>query len=136
MQIKKQLQTADEDPFKGLLDKIDALRKVEPDFIPEDINAALLTDFDAGVSAMVPSLTDSEILVGFFNSINISDENEESINACDALDEKPLENPGKTQLLIALEMLQNFSLFAINGEEIQIGCLNIKRSIDRPFTKK
>ena len=39
------------------------------------------------------------------------------------------------QLLIALELLQNFLLFVINDEEVQVECLKIEKSIDKHFTK-
>ena len=42
----------EDDPFKDLQDEIDALRTVQPDLIPEDINAASLVDIDAKVSAV------------------------------------------------------------------------------------
>ena len=41
-----------DDPFKNLQDEIDALRNIERDLKPEDINAASLTDFDVEVSTV------------------------------------------------------------------------------------
>ena len=55
--------TEEGDPFKDLQDEIDALRTVQPDRIPEDINAASFVDVDAEVSAAQPPPTDAEILV-------------------------------------------------------------------------
>ena len=64
----------EDDPFKDLRDKIDALRTVQPDLIPEDINAASLVDVDAEVSAVQPPPTDAEILADFLKTDNISDD--------------------------------------------------------------
>ena len=50
----------EDDPFKNLQDEIDALPTVQPDLIPEDINAAWLVDLDAEVSAVQPPPTDAE----------------------------------------------------------------------------
>ena len=55
----------EDDPFKDLQDEIDALRTVQPDHIPEDINAASLVDVDAEVSAVQQPPTDAEILADF-----------------------------------------------------------------------
>ena len=52
---------AEGDHFKDLQDEIDALRIVQPDLIPEDINAASLVDVDVKVSAVQPPPTDAEI---------------------------------------------------------------------------
>ena len=52
----------EDDPFKNLQNEIDALRNLQPDLVPEHVNAASLTDADAEVSAVQPPLTDSEIL--------------------------------------------------------------------------
>ena len=49
----------------SLQDEIDALRTVQPDLIPEDINAASLVDVEAEVSAVQPPPTDAEILADF-----------------------------------------------------------------------
>ena len=58
------------------------------------------------------------------------------MNIYDALGGKTInECPGKTQLPITLELLQNFSLFATNSEEVQVECLKIERSIGQHFTK-
>ena len=56
--------------------------------------------------------------------------------ACNSLEEKPLGCPRKTQVLLGLELLQNFSLFDINGEEVQVECLKIVRKKDKQFTRK
>ena len=62
-----------------LQNEIDALRNIQPGLVPEDVNAASLTDLDADVSAVESPLTDSEILAGFFETGNISDGDEEVI---------------------------------------------------------
>ena len=65
----------EDDPFKDLQDEIDALRiNVQPDLIPEDINAASLVDVDAEVSAVQPPPTYAEILADFLETDNISDD--------------------------------------------------------------
>ena len=66
---------AEEDnPLKDLQDEIDDVRTVQPNLIPEDINAASLVDVDAEVSAMQPPPTDAEILADFLETDNISDD--------------------------------------------------------------
>ena len=87
-------------------ENIIGLRKVEPDLIPEDINAASSSELSAGK----PPLTGSKILIEFFDSKKVRKERKKKlINACDTLEEKQLECPGKTQLLVALELHQIFS---------------------------
>ena len=110
-------------------DEIDVLRNVQPDLVPEDINASSLIDVDSEVSAVQPPLTDSEILAQFFKTGDISNGDDEIIDASDDIEEEPVESPGKTDLN-ALELLQRFSLFSANGEAVQVNCLNIERNID------
>ena len=59
----------EDDPFKELQDEMYALRTVQPDHIPEDINAASLVDVDAEVSAVQPPPTDADILDDFWRLI-------------------------------------------------------------------
>ena len=77
---------------------------------------------------MQPPLTDFEILAEFFKTGDISDGNEEIIDASDDNEEEPVECHGKTDLLNALEILQKFSLFSANGEAVQVNCLNTERN--------
>ena len=46
-----------------------------------------------------------------------------------------MECTGKSELLLALEVLQKFSLFSTNGEAVQADCLKIEQNIDKHFTK-
>ena len=85
---------------------------------------------------MQPPLTESEILVWFFKTCDISDGDDEIINDSDDIEEEPVECPGKTDLLNALELLQKFSLFSPNGDAVQVNCLNIERNIDNYFMKR
>ena len=106
-------------------DEIDVLRNVQPDLVPEDVNASSLIDVDSEVSAAQPPLTDSEILAQFFKTDDISDADDKIIDASDDIEEEPVEFLGKTDLLDALELLQKFSLFSANSEAVQVNCLNI-----------
>ena len=126
----------EDDPFKNLQDEIDMLRNVQPDLVPADVNASSLVDVDSEVSAVQPPLTDSEILAVFFKTGDISDGDDEIINASNDIEQEPVECPGKTDLLNALELLQKFSLFSANGEAVQVNCLNIERNIDNSFMKR
>ena len=117
----------EDDPFKNLQDEIDVSRNVQPDLVPEDVNASLLIDVDSEVSAVQPPLTNSEILAEFFKTGDISDGDDEIIDVSDDIEEEPGECPGKTDLLNALELLQKFSLFSANGEAVQVNSLNIER---------
>ena len=49
----------------------------------------------------------------------------------DDLEEEPTECPGKSDLLLALEVLQKFSLFSTNGSSSRL----IKPNINKNFTK-
>ena len=53
--------------------EIDALRNLQTDVAAEDVNATSLTDVDVEVFAMQPPVTNSDILVEFFETGNISD---------------------------------------------------------------
>ena len=85
---------------------------------------------------MQPPLTDFEILAELFKTGDISDGDDEKIDASDDIEEEPVECPGKTDLLNALELLQNFSWFSANGEAVQVNCLNTERNIDNYFLKR
>ena len=51
--------------------------------------------------------------------------------------EELMECPGKSDLLLALEVLQNFPLFSTNGEVVQADCFKIElHTDDKHFTKK
>ena len=76
-----------DDPFKDLQNEIDALQNLQPDLIPEDVNAVSLTDVDAEVSAVQPPLTDSEILAEFFKSGIVSDGDDEAMDDSNGLEE-------------------------------------------------
>ena len=56
--------TEEDDPFKDLQDEIDALRTVQLDLIPEDINAVSFVVDE--VSAVQQPPTDAEILADIF----------------------------------------------------------------------
>ena len=100
--INKETAIADEDdPFEDLQNEIDALRNIQPDLVPEDFNAASVTDADVEVSAVQAPPADSEILAEFFKTGNISEGDDEVIDVSDALKEKQMECPGKSDLLLA-----------------------------------
>ena len=90
----------EDDTFKDLQDEIDALRNVQPDLIPEDINAASLVDVDAEVSAVQPPPTDAEILADFLETDNISDD--EWVDDSDDVEDVSMECPVENKLLHAL----------------------------------
>ena len=123
----------EDDPFKDLQDEIDALRTVQPDLIPEDINAASLVDVDAEVSAVQPPPTDAEILADFLKTDNISDE--ELVDDSDDVEDVPMECPGKNEVLHALELFQKFSLFAADGDTVQSNCFELELNIDNHFSR-
>ena len=50
------------------------------------------------------------------------------MDVSDGLEEEPMECLGKSDLLLALEVLQKFSLFSTNGETVQA-----ERNIDKHF---
>ena len=78
-----------------------------------------MTDVDAEVSAMQPQLINSEILTKFFKTLNISGGDDEVIDVSDSLEEEPMEYPRKSDLLLALDVLQIFFLFSAIGEVFQ-----------------
>ena len=78
-----------------------------------------MTDVDAEVSATQPQLINSEILTKFFKTLNISGGDDEVIDVSDSLEEEPMECPRKSDLLLALDVLQIFFLFSANGEVFQ-----------------
>ena len=126
---------AEEDnPFKGLQDEIDALRSVQPDLIPEYVNAASLVDVNAEVSAVQPPHTDAEILADILETDNISDD--ELVDDSDDFEDVSMEFPGKTELLHALELFQKFSLFAADGGTVQSNCFQLERNIDNHFSRQ
>ena len=85
----QEVAIADEDdPFKDLQNEIDALRNLQPEFVPEDFNAASLTDVDAEVSVVQLPLTDCEILAEIFKTGNISDRHDEVRDVSDGLEEE------------------------------------------------
>ena len=92
----------DDDPFKDLHNEIDALRNLQPDLVPEDVNATSLTDVDAEVSTVQPPLTDSELLAKFFETGNISDGDDEIMDVSDDFEEEPVECPGKSDFGLLL----------------------------------
>ena len=127
--------TAEEDdPFKELQDEIDALRTVQLDHIPEDINAASLIDVDAEVSAIQPPPTDAEIFADFLETGNISDD--ELVDDSDDVEDVPMECPWKNELLHALELFQMFSVFAAGGDTVQSNCFKLERNIDNHFSRQ
>ena len=127
--------TDKDDPFKDLQNEIDALRNLQPYQVPEDVNATLLTNVEAEVSAVQPPLTDFEILGEFFENGNISDGGDEVMDVSDGLEEEPMECPRKSDPLLKLEVLQKFSLFSTNAEAVQADCLKIEQNIYKHFTK-
>ena len=78
-----------------------------------------MTDVDAEVSAMQPQLINSETLTKFFKTLNISGGDDEVIDVSNSLEEGPMECPRKSDLLLALDVLQIFFLFSANGEVFQ-----------------
>ena len=72
----------------------------------------------------------------FLKTGDISDGGDEIIEASDDIEEEPVDCPGKTYLLNALELLQKLSLFSANGEAVQVNYLNIERNIYNYFMKR
>ena len=85
------------------------------------------------MSSLLALLTDAEILAAFFETGYISDRDDEIKNASDDLEEEPVECPGKTDLLSALELLQKFSLLSATGDAFQVNCLYIDRMIIKNY---
>ena len=75
--------------------EIDVLGNVQPDLVPEDVNASSLIDVDSEVSAVQPPLTDSEILAEFFKTGDISDGDDKIIDASDDIEENQWNVLGK-----------------------------------------
>ena len=75
--------------------EIDVLGNVQPDLVPEDVNASSLIDVDSEVSAVQPPLTDSEILAEFFKTGDMSDGDDEIIDASDDIEENQWNVLGK-----------------------------------------
>ena len=53
------------------------------------------------------------------------------MDVSDGLEEEPMECPGKSNLLLALEVLQKFYLFSTNGQTVPADCLKVERNIDK-----
>ena len=124
----------EDDHFKDLQDEIDVVRIVQPDLIPEDINAASLVVVDAEISAIQPPLTDAKILADFLETGNISDD--ELVDYSDDVEDVPMKCHEKNELLHALEFFQKFSLFAADGDTVQSNCFKLERNIDNHASRQ
>ena len=76
--------------------------------VPEDVNAASLTDVDAEVSAVQPPLTDSKILAKLFENGNIVDGYDEVM---DGLEENLMEFPGNLTSYLHWDSSKFFLVF-------------------------
>ena len=123
----------DDDPFKELQDEIDYLLSIEPDHFAENIDAASLTDVDAGVAAIQRSPTDAEIVAELL--VNEEEDGSDDESAVEEEDE-PLQRPNENELLQVIETLQRFSLFSDKGSTIQTYVNNLERTVDQHFVKK
>ena len=68
---------------------------------------------------MQPPLTDSEILAESFETGNFSYGDDELIDVSNELEEEPLECSGKSDLLLALEVLQKFPCFQLMARKFK-----------------
>ena len=123
--ISAENQTAaiadDDDPFKELQEEIDTLRTCQPDLIPEVIDANTLVEVDSEIIAAQPLPSDNEILAEF---MDIDDQDDD----IEFIDDK------KSELLCALETLQQFSLFTSDdGYDIQSKCSSLQRTVQKTF---
>ena len=91
-------------------DHVNALPNVKPDFVPEDTNYLHSLSL-----TLNPNLK-----VEFSETSNISDGDDEIINASDGLEEEPMDCPRKTDLLNASELLQKFYFFSANVEAFML----------------
>ena len=123
----------DDDPFKELQDEIDDLLSIEPDHFAENIDAASLTDVDAGVAAIQRSPTDAEIVAELL--VNEEEDGSDDESVVEEEDE-PLQCPNENELLQVIETLQRFSLFSDKGSTIQTYVNNLERTVDQHFVKK
>ena len=133
--ISAENQTAviadDDDPFKELQEEIDTLRTCQPDLIPEGIDANTLVEVDSEIIATQPLPSDNEILAEFMDI----DDQDDDIEFIDDNDEE-LKCPEKSELLHALETLQQFSLFTSDdGYDIQSKCSSLQRTVQKHFVK-
>ena len=117
---KAGIPTADEDdPFKDLQNEIDALRNLQADLVPEDVNAASLTDVDAEIFRVQPLLTGSEIIGEFFETGNISDGDDGVADVSDGLEEEPMNALGNLTSYLHWRFFKIFSCFQLMARQFK-----------------
>ena len=66
---------------------------------------------------------------------NIRNGEHKVMDISDVLEEKPMKFPRNSEHLFALEVLENFFLFSIICEGVQVDCLKDKKNINKHFIK-
>ena len=83
------------------------LRSIQPDLVSENIDAASITDVDAEVLAVQPSLSDAEIVAVMLETEDVSNDNDDAVET----EDEPAYRPDKTELLQIIEAMRKFPCF-------------------------
>ena len=105
----------DDDPFKDLEEAINDFRERLPDNVPEDLNASVLIDVDDELSTTGSTQSDAEILAEVMGDAGADKEVDDDV---DFYDESPT-HPSSHEVESDIEILQRFSLFYNDGDELQ-----------------
>ena len=87
------------------------MRNLQPDLVPEDVNAVSLTNVDAEVSAVQSPLTDLKQWHFFFETGNISVGDDKVKNISNGLEEEPMESHGNLTSYLIVGSSKIFLVF-------------------------
>ena len=116
----------DDNPFKSLQEDLEKLHELDNDAIQPNLSAESFADLDSEVVTSASFSNDDDIIAEVMEG-----ENEESEDVQDYEESTPPPRPSTNELEVALETLQDLSMFSTRGDENRSLVMNIESFLVR-----
>ena len=100
-----------DDPFKSLQSDMDELKLLDPTLVPDGTTAEDFTDADQTLSVAESATTDDDEILNHYRescSIDVTSDNDDEESSEEP---GPPQRPAQSEIFVALELLQNCTLF-------------------------
>ena len=100
-----------DDPFKSLQSDMDELKLLDPTLVPDGTTAEDFTDADQTLSVAESATTDDDEILNHYRescSIDVTSDNDDEESSEEP---GPPQRPARSEIFVALELLQNCTLF-------------------------
>ena len=131
-----------DDPFKGLEEKLNNLRKLDKNAVEDTLSAESFVELDSEAVTSASCMSDVDIPAEVIQPDSIEDEDDDDDNDIDLNDNiddldcpPPLTRPSKGDIEEALDKLQGLSMFSFYGDKIRSLTLKIETFLNKEETE-